>query len=169
MIRHFVNLSAGIEAIKQLDLAGEEIEFIRIRSTDCEHKLGPPQWDAILAELDANFLMALARGDKCIVYDCSKGGGWSHAQSHGLQWIWFVLNLAWLDQWQKPVMVDGEDWSDQFRIIWRKAISKRTKQRIAYFRNFLATDEIRLTAWRHGAKHDGDWKYYLRVLRDVGR
>ena len=48
MIRHFINLSAGIEAIEREELVGDEVEFIRIASTDCEHKLGNPQWDAIL-------------------------------------------------------------------------------------------------------------------------
>jgi len=163
MIRHFINLSGGLEAIEGL----EAFEFVRIRSTDCEHKMGPPQWEAILAELDANFLMALARGDDCRVYDSSAEGE-SHALRWGLAWIRFVLNAAWFGRVTRPVMIDGEDRSGLFHRAWRKT-GKRTRRKIRYFRNFLTTDEIRLESVCVKAKHDGNWKYYREALTNAGR
>lgn len=168
MIRHFVNLTNGIEAIDDYLLRGHQIEFIRIASTDCEHKLGNPQWDAILAELDTAFLMALARGDQCIVYDYSTEGGHSHAQSHGLAWVYFALNVSWFGRYMKPINIDGQDMSPTFQRLWRRRITDRTKKKLRYFQKYLTTQEIRLSAQGGQTKHDGNWEYYLQVLRDAG-
>ena len=162
MIRHFINLSGGIEAIGDFDF-----EFVRIQSTDCEHKMGPPQWEAILTELDANFLMALARGDECRVYDSSAEGE-SHAQTWGLAWIRFALNVAWFGRITQPV-VDGEDASKLFTRLWWKHMGKRTKRKILYFGNFVETKDIKLEAVSVKAKHDGDWPYYRKALKNAGR
>lgn len=169
VIRHFINLTNGIEAIEEYELSGDEVEFIRISSTDCEHKLGAPQWDSILAELDVGFLLALARGDTCIVYDYSKLRKQSRAQTYGLLWIMFALNLSWFRRDSSPVMIDGEDMGGMFRRIWRTRVGRRTKKKLAYFQHFLTTDEVRLRAEPGQTKRDRDWEYYLRVLRDAGR
>ena len=171
MIRQFINLTAGIEAIERLELVGEEIEFVRIASTDCEHKLGNPQWDAILCELDSNLLMALARGDECIVYDCSKARELSHALSQGIGWIRWVLEFAWFGRITRPLMVDGEDLSRFFGRQWLRHTSRRAKARVFYFARLLekSTKGLDLKVVCLPAKHDGDWEYYKQVLRDVGR
>ena len=165
MIRHFVNLSGGIEAIEQCGLV--DFEIVRISSTDCQSVIRGPHWEAILAELDANFLMALARGDECYVYDSSKAGQ-SDAQRWGLAWIRFVLNAAWFAKVTRPVMIDGKDRSGLFSRTWRK-IGKRTKGRISYFRNFLAAEEIHLETICVRAKHDGKWAYYREALDHAKR
>jgi hypothetical protein len=169
-IRCFINLSAGIEVLARPMYADMEFDFIRISSTDCEHKLGNPQWEAILGELDTNLLMALARGHHCLIYDCSKTGELSHALSHGVAWVRWVLEFAWFHRVLRPALVDGEDWSGFFRTQWA-SLSSRTRRRILLFRHFLepnVTDvflEIRCLM----GEHDGDWEYYKRLLRSVGR
>lgn len=168
MIRHFINLTNGIEAIDEYLLKGHQCEFIRIASTDCEHKLGNPQWDAVLAELDTAFLMALARGDNCIVYDYSTEGGYSRAQSHGLSWIYYALQRSWFGRHTRP-FVNGQNMGEMFARLWRTRVSDRTKKKLTYFHHYLTTKEIRLSSQGGQTEHDGDLKYYLQVLRDAGR
>ena len=64
MDKHFINLTNGIEAIPFLD----NYEFVRIPSTYCEAKA----WDKLMLSLDSNFLMNLAVGNTCIIYDYSQ-------------------------------------------------------------------------------------------------
>ena len=59
---NYINLTNGIEAIPRLS---GNYKFIRIQSTICEQKL----WDKLIQELDYDFLMNLALGNECIVYD----------------------------------------------------------------------------------------------------
>jgi len=171
MRRHFLNLTNGIEAIERHHLTGEEIEFVRISSTDCEHKLGAPQWDAILCELDTNLAMALARGDRCIVYDYSRDRDLSHALAYGVAWIRFALTVAWLGNVIKPLMVDGDDVSGFFARQWWRHTSKRARRKVAYFRSLMDRSlmEIDLSVVGGRTKHDAHWAYYRGVLRDVGR
>jgi hypothetical protein len=171
LIRHFLNLTNGIEAIERFDLKGEQIEFVRIASTDCEHKLGAPQWDAILRELDSSLAMALARGDLCLIYDYSRDRDLSHALTYGVAWIRFALTMAWFGTVLKPLEVDGEDLSAFFARQWSRHTSKRAKRKLLYFRNFVELDLRRIDLRVLGGRttHDGDWPYYRGLLKNVGR
>lgn len=59
----FINLTNGIEAIPELAIS--DISFIRIQSCHCERQ----KFELIIDNLDYNFLMYLALGYECIVYD----------------------------------------------------------------------------------------------------
>ena len=62
IVHNYINLTNGVEAISTLQ---GDYRFIRIQSTVCEQKL----WDRLIQDLDYDFLMNLALGHKCIVYD----------------------------------------------------------------------------------------------------
>lgn len=60
-VKHFINLSNGIEALRPLDLQGlpvEQICFMRLQSSHCESQ----DFHGILSNLDHNLLMHLALG-----------------------------------------------------------------------------------------------------------
>ena len=90
MIKHFINLTNGIEAIP---LVKDNYSFIRIQSTTCEQK----RWDFLIQDLDNNLLMNLALGNKCIVYDFGARKKVSRALYQGVELLKFVLNKRWLD------------------------------------------------------------------------
>ena len=73
-IKYFVNLTNGIEAIPALltekGVAVDQISFIRIQSSHCE----AADHTAILQNLDYNFLMNLALGNICVLYDFGSRG-----------------------------------------------------------------------------------------------
>ena len=60
---HFINLSNGIKAITDYNLS--DYRFIRLQSTTCEQK----RWEEILLTISDDFLISLALGYHCIVYD----------------------------------------------------------------------------------------------------
>jgi hypothetical protein len=66
MACEFINLSSGIAWLES-DSPPASPHFIRIRSTACEQK----RWSFIIEDLDYAFLMGLASGEPCIVYDAS--------------------------------------------------------------------------------------------------
>lgn len=62
---NYINLTNGIEVIPMLDYLNEDYRFIRIQSSILERK----QWDKFIQDLDYDFLMNLALGNFCYVYD----------------------------------------------------------------------------------------------------
>ena len=60
---HFINLSNGVEALPMLE--GVPTSFVRIQSSHCEAN----NFNGILGGLDSTFLMYLAMGHVCYIYD----------------------------------------------------------------------------------------------------
>ena len=60
---HFINLSNGVEALPMLE--GVPTSFVRIQSSHCEAN----NFNGILGGLDSTFLMYLAMGHDCYIYD----------------------------------------------------------------------------------------------------
>ena len=152
----FVNLTNGIEAIKQYSLT--EYRFVRIQSTACEQK----RWDFILQELDYGFLMALALGAKCVVYDYSNKRRTPRALWQGIEWIKYALNRAWFDRKIVPA-VRGHNASNYFDG-WYRQLGARTKAKLRYFVRFLDTDEIRLDIVGGRTDLDGNYPQYAKMV-----
>ena len=72
-VRHFINLTNGIEIVPKLLSNGvkeQELNYIRIQSTHCESR----NYNGILESLDTTLLMNLARGNICLLYDFGSRG-----------------------------------------------------------------------------------------------
>jgi len=95
-VSHFINLSNGAEYLPTIPVDG----FVRIQSTACEQK----RWWYIISELDYNFLLHVALGNKVFVYDTSSKKKVSRALFQGLEWVKFVLNKVWLSNEIIPVV-----------------------------------------------------------------
>ena len=66
-VKHFINLSNGIEALEPLTRAGlpiEQVSFMRLQSSHCEAQ----DFYGILWNLDHNLLMHLALGASRLVH-----------------------------------------------------------------------------------------------------
>ncbi len=136
----FVNVASGLDWLP--DLAGQDVSFIRIQSTACEQK----RWNDLLREVDANLLMNLALGHRCVVYDASAKRDVSRALWQGVELLRHCLIRAWGIPTEK--MPDcprgGESMWQYFEDVWNNELDVRTKRRLRYFRNFLWTDVLRL-------------------------
>lgn len=152
--KHFVNLTNGIEALPLLD----DYAFIRIQSTACEQK----RWDALIQDLDYNFLMSLALGHTCVVYDFGARKNVPRAVYQGLEFVRYVLTRRWFGKHTSP-FVKGHNCGSYFSEVYER-LDDATFKKIDYFRKFLMTDEIRLTAETSATEHDGDHEFYRMML-----
>lgn len=141
MIKHFVNLTNGLEWTNEL----LEYEYIRIESTAIERK----EWNRIFRDLDANFLMNLAMGVECHVYDCGAGREMSKTIRIALPMIISRMSRMW---------IYGED---------IPALSKEerdVKRKLGYFRRYLNTDRLKLIGHSKSTYHDGNKLYYRNLV-----
>ena len=157
-IKHFINLSNGIEYIPHIP---NEYSFIRIQSTYCEQK----RWNDILLELDYSFLMSLALGHKCIVYDKSAKHKVPRAIWQGLEWVKYTLNLVWFNKEVKAVtrgMNVTSYFNSQFLVLPRQTIKK-----LCYFKKFLITDKLDIEAITENTRNDSKYEVLKSLLIDT--
>jgi hypothetical protein len=127
--KHYVNLSQGLRAILQYDL--KDYRYIRIQSTWCEQK----RWADVLMVLSDDFLMNVALGHECIVYDYGARKKVPRSVWQGLEWIKFVLYKIW---YNKVYEVKGrlnkstqQYFDEQYNLL-----SKKVKNKIKYYKKF---------------------------------
>lgn len=139
MTRHFVNVANGIECLPLLEV--HDFEFVRIQSTALEQRL----MDHVLRDLDANLIMRLALGERCVIWDAGRRRQLSRAQWQGLPWIKYALERSWSLPRPTPT-VCGENVSRLFDQDYR-SLRKQTRARLSYFRRWLIHDqELQLEA-----------------------
>lgn len=166
---NYLNLTNGIEAIPMLKFWKEDYRFIRIQSTVCEQKL----WDRLIQDLDYDFLMNLALGHKCVVYDFGARKPIPRAVYQGLEFVKYVLNRRWLDKEyitnvnRSKNKERRNNCNDYFTKCYGQ-LEDRTKKKLDYFLPYINTDTIDLECITDCTKHDGDKGYYREVLRKVG-
>lgn len=146
MIHSYVNIASGLEWLERPCFA-EPPHFIRIPSTWCEQG----EWDRVFMSIDADLLMHLALGHRCVVYDCGSRKGWySRAQWQALPILRYVCEKEWH---LSPTPVRFEPYADKstfheadatVNTIYCDTLTRSTKNRIKYFRHFLDTDRIDL-------------------------
>lgn len=168
---NYVNLSNGIEALQSLQ--GAQVRFMRLQSTDCEHK----SWAKVLDGLPDGFLMDVAMGVDVVVHDrsCSRrAGGLSRAQWQGLEWVRYAMSRA---GWGLPVEVavpPPSTWNADRPIVcvysgyWRRcwaSLPASTIGRLQWFGRFVQTDVIRIRCAGGLAEHDGDREWQCEQLR----
>ncbi len=165
MIFNYINLTNGIEAIPKLSGG---YKFIRIQSTICEQKL----WDRLIQELDYDFLMNLALGNECVVYDFGARKPISRAIYQGVEFVKYVLYLRWLKKEyisnvnRSKNSERKNNCNDYFDKCYQK-LEDRTKKKLDYFLSYINTKEIRLTCVTECTQHDGDKRFYKNVLLKV--
>jgi len=156
MIKHYINLTNGIEAIQIYNL--KQYSFIRIQSTACEQK----RWDFIIQDLDVNFLMDIALGYCARVYDFSQKREAPRSIWQGLEWIKYVLNRRWLDR-EILSQCRGCDVTEYFNTCYKK-LDRKTKTKLDYYKKFLTTDTLLISSITSTTENDGDYDYYKKIL-----
>ena len=174
MIKHFVNLTNGIEIIPQLPK--EDINFIRIQSTTLERK----NWYKLFVDLDHNLLMYLALGAECKVYDFGTNRPRSKTIYLGLPIIEYCLNKYWLgyemeEVWigRNPVnekqFVDREIYQKYFMFHDERTLDAKIQitTKYKYYRKYLGDiNRIKLIGVSSSTCHDSDVSYYKNILTE---
>lgn len=154
----FLNLTNGIEALERYNLNLDEVSFIRIQSCHCERS----KFVEILQELDYNFLLHLALGYRCVVYDFGANSLTSKALYIGLTWVKYALSRRWFDR-ILPVEIKGWDLSNRFDMFYRR-IDYKTKRKLDYFKKFLFTDDIYIETVSDATANDNKQDYFCKIL-----
>lgn len=156
--KHFLNLTNGIQALVRFNLNIEEVNFIRIQSCWVEsHK-----FEDMLNDLDHNFLMSLALGYDCYVYDFGARSEISKATYYGLEWVRYVLYRRWFNKVTNPI-VKGKRVDFYFDQEYR-ILSRRVKTKIDYYKKYLLTDDIYLQAVTDFTTNDNKPDYFREIL-----
>lgn len=153
--RHYLNLTNGLDALEKYYFS--EINVIRIQSTKMELK----QCEDVIADLDYDFLLHLALGFRCVVYDYTKRGRKKQPRAiwQGLKWVEYVLNRIWFDQEMRCENGMNVFFREQYM-----KLSRKTRNKIKYFRKFLKTDHLTIEVVTDLTKHDGDYCYFSDLL-----
>jgi hypothetical protein len=159
MTKIFLNLTNGIQALEKYNLPLDEVNFVRIQSTHCENKA----FEKMLLTLDSNFLMWLALGYECVVYDFGARNDTSKAVYYGLEWIRYVLNKRWFNKNTIPY-VKGKNVEMVFSTYYSE-INSKTKRQLDYYKKFLMTDEIQLSAITSATYIDNQPENYFKILQ----
>lgn len=170
---HWINLTNGLEMLPCFMLASapSNVRFTRIQSSHCESS----SYEKLLSCLDNDFLLSLAVGRPCYVYDLAsrnKLRGVSRALFLGLQFIRWALTYLWFGMENVPtrVLVRGKNvvpfWRD---IVLPYRISKDTKKRIRYFMPY-AYEMNNRSVHLHGVygkptEIDGCIRLHIKFLR----
>ena len=177
-LRHFINLTNGVEAIPGLLAAGvkeSEINYVRIQSTHCESR----NYNGILENLDSTFLMNLARGNVCLVYDYGSRGtgkligednekfGIPRAYWLGVEWIRHALASVWNlpESHAEKRYVRGYNSVDHFNE-QVQLIPKTLRRRLKYYRPFLVTDTLHLYPIYRRTVHDSNKQFHIDVMAE---
>lgn len=158
-MEYFINLTAGLEHLVQYEALRSIFQFIRIQSTQLEHK----QLELVLKDLDNNFLMKLAIGRKCLVFDFTsrkKKNNVSRACWQGIAWIKYCLNRIWFN---REIECDY-GMHKCFQIHFSK-LSKCTLRKIKYYRKFIMTDDIYLDYTCEPTDNDSKTEFYQEIVR----
>jgi len=161
MTKNYLNLTNGIEYIPTLN---NNYSFIRIQSTMCEQK----NWDRIIQELDYDFLMNLAIGNECIIYDCGARKEIPRAIYQGSEFIKYVLFKRWYGVEYKTDIsrTNKEHKRKNCNKYFEKCyhnLDDKTKKKLDYFKPYLYGDIYLKTVSKSTSK-DGDKEYYKEIL-----
>jgi hypothetical protein len=180
-LRHFINLTNGIEVIPQLLANGvreNEINYIRLQSTHCESR----NYNGIIESLDATLLMSLARGDICLLYDYGSRGtgsligeddekyGIPRAYWMGVEYIRHTLASVWnleesggKEATQVKRYVRGYNSGPHFdeQIA---AMPKTLRRKLKYFRPYVATRHLHLYPIYRRTLHDADKQFHVDTM-----
>jgi hypothetical protein len=173
MIKHFVNLTNGIEQIPKLN--PKEINFLRIQSTTLESK----NYYKLFSELDNDFLMHLALGNECRVYDFGTNRPLSKTIYLGLPIIKYCLDKYWTGYEADTVMVgkkfqcnvkdyvEKEIYGKYFLYHNEKTLQAKINltQKFTYFRKFVK-GKINLVGISKSTNHDSDVTFYKSILEE---
>ncbi len=154
----FINLTSGVEALDKYGMSTDDVSFIRIQSSHCEAHM----WEKMLWELDSNFLMFLAMGYECVVYDFGAHTQNSKALYFGVEWVKYFLTRRWFNRDYKPI-VKGKDIGNYFEAEYEK-ITRDLKRRIDYFRTFLFTDELHIRTVSSVTQYDNNKDYHRSLI-----
>ena len=158
---NYINLTNGIEVLPMLT---DGFRFIRIQSTVLEQKL----WGRLIQDLDYDFLLNVAIGNECVIYDYGARKPIPRAVYQGVEFIKYVLHKRWLNEEyltncnRSNGKYIRKDCNSYFESCYRN-LDDRTKKKLDYFKPYVS-GRIDIKAVTDATIHDGDKEFYRNIL-----
>jgi hypothetical protein len=178
-VKRFINLTNGLEVLPLLlqeGLSYEDVSFLRIQSTHCEHA----NHYGILENLDHNFLMHLALGNVCLIYDYGSRGtgaligeddhrsGIPRSFWWGLEWIRHSLSSIWHlpEEQQAQRFIRGHNSKALFdeKV---DAMPAALRRKLKYYRPYCLTSQLHILPLYCKTAEDGEKQFYFDLVRDL--
>jgi hypothetical protein len=176
VIKHYLNLSNGVEAFEIVQATGEPWSFCRIRSTTFERE----RWhDLFMLDVCDDLLMHLALGWVCVLHDRGTLRPHSKTCYLGVPLIAYVLRRRWSGFVPDRVPMYGPrggaapDAAERFDAIYRETVDANTRdagrvrQRLDYFARYYAGDLVRFAAHSESTARDGDVAFQVAALESL--
>lgn len=166
----FINLTNGIEALAKYPNAS----FLRIRSTTIERK----DWIFLFMDLDHNFLIHLAAGQKCKLVDFGTNRKNSKTCYYAVPLIRYILSKRWFGSEVEAVRYGrntDESFSDvkaHFEHVYNELFvynitpeKQKLKKKIDYYKRFLSDGAISLDFESESTINDGNYPHYAELIK----
>ncbi|GMH40515.1 hypothetical protein BSKO_08419 [Bryopsis sp. KO-2023] len=161
---HFVNLTNGLEMVPILEELGLPYSFIRLQSTACEQDLV----ETMMQTMDANFLMNLAVGRCCLIYDFGSRMVTGQPSSFwkGLEFVRFITRRYFLAR-PSEAFLKGRRVTKKFDYDVNN-FSEKTKNLMRYYKKYVpdGMQDIQLYGFFRPTAHDEDKDYYVGLVKD---
>jgi len=178
-VKRFINLTNGMEVIPQLLTSGisfDDLNWIRIQSTHCENT----NYYGIMESLDANFLMNVAVGNVCLIFDYGSRGtgqligtddhryGIPRSYWWGIEWIRHCLSFVWkleeANSQQRFVRgYNAKNIFDEQLLQMPKTLQRRLK----YYRPYVLTRALHIYPIYSRTSNDGEKTFYHDLMRQL--
>lgn len=161
--KHFLNLTNGVEAVPLLESLNLPYSFVRIQSTWCEQQ----RFDLLLANLDASFLLHLALGHCCLVWDFAsrnKKRGIPRALWYGLEFVNYTLRRLWFQRCTEA-WLRRQNVTSVFEAHYND-LQKTTVAKLRYYMRYIppGVTDIQLYGVCKATVHDPDPGYYRDIV-----
>jgi len=116
-------------------------------------------------QLSDDFLMNLALGNRCIIYDFGANKEVPRAIWQGLEFVKFVLYEKWFGhtyRFSGRMATAGKYMQDVY-----DRLSPKTIKKLDYFLQFLSTDFLRLESVTGSTSNDGNYNLWRKTLWEV--
>ena len=148
MTKVWINLTNGLQGITDYKLT--DYRVMRLQSSHCEAK----RWDLVMQSIPDELLYWLARQEDCFMIDYGARKDTPRSIWQGLEFLKFVLHHKWFERHYRLVgraATAGHYFERECR-----KLSKRERNRLTYYRDFLCGPEVRLFGLSGPTEDDGE-------------
>lgn len=167
----WVNLTNGIEVVRDLDRCDCGYNFCRFQSTSFEQH----DWGAAIDSMPDDMLVNLAVGKPQTIIDFGANKNCPRAMRQGIPIAADILAHAWDIETDDKLRIFSRDGKnlitvdDDTRMDILRSMTNRQRSRLNYFKKYVCTDKIEFTLLCGKTTHDNDYDLHVDMLHNCSK
>lgn len=167
----WVNLTNGIEVVRDLDKCGCGYNFCRFQSTSFEQR----DWGAAIDSMPDDMLVNLAVGKPQTIIDFGANKNCPRAMRQGIPIAADILAHAWSIETDDKLRIFSRDGKnivtvdDDTRMNILRSMTHRQCSRLNYFKKYVCTDRLEFTLLCGKTTHDNDYDFHVDMLHNCSK